>query len=1067
MKKKTNQILTFLLVFLVQISFAQEKTITGTVSDSSGPLPGVNVVVKGTSKGTETDFDGIYTIKAKTGDVLVFTFVGMKKVEKTVGATSKMDVLLDSDNLLEEVVVVAYGTQSKNSLTGSVSVIDQEQVENATFANPVKSLEGLVSGLRIIQADGNPGADPIIRIRGFNSINADSAPLIVLDGVPYTGSLSSINPRDIESTTVLKDASSTSLYGNKAANGVLMITTKSGGKNRLDINIDSRVGITQRGAKEYNIIESPGEFYESYHSVLANSEFYRQNVAGTPITIEQARQFASDNLIARVGNYNLFNVPDNQLVDPTTGRLNSAAVLQVNDRWEDALFRDAATFYSNNISLAGGTDDVTYYLSLGSETNNGYTVRSSFERHSARLKASSAKIFDVLTLSGDVAYAQSESQAVPSTLTAAGVPTTNFSNAFAWTRRIAPIYPAFQYDENWNPILDSSTPSGLAYDFGTPQFFPDGSSRGARNYAVGEHPLAVIENTIETNIRDNFNGGLRGKIDLPLDIKFEYVMNYLSQTDRGTDFTKPGAGAFAQAQNGLLTNTRNNFSAFTNQQLLTWKNNNDTHSFDVLLGHETYEENFTTLAVSKRNIIGDFSPILDNTAVYASASNYNTNYTTEGYFSRFIYGLKDTYFLNLTGRYDASSVFHPDVRWGAFWSVGGSWIMSNESFLEDSDIIDYAKLSANYGTTGNDRIFYPATTTRNFVTYENQFEIDENNGVLTQNLLYLGNEELTWEKSASFDISYEMSLFGRLNLALGYFRKETDNLLFNTPLPLSTGQASRPRNAGTMINSGLEVEAAWKIVNKDNFRVNFNANLSTLNNEITVLPNNNDPILVGNFRREVGRSLFEYYMVEFAGVNPDNGNAQYYTEDQTTGDRVITEDYSDAAEFGRTFSGKEAIPDVTGGFGLNIEFGDVSLGAQFAYQIGGYGLDSEYFSLLGETTQVVNFPDYDKTWTVDNPTASLPRVDPLVIDQYQFSDLYLVDLSYLSLSNINLSYTLSNESFEKFHINNVRFYGTINNAFLLYSARQGYDPRLNSVGRSSAEYGANRTIAFGVNINLN
>ncbi|WP_075342350.1 SusC/RagA family TonB-linked outer membrane protein [Tenacibaculum agarivorans] len=1067
MKKKTNQILTFLLVLLVQISFAQEKTITGTVSDSSGPLPGVNVVVKGTSNGTETDFDGIYTIKAKTGDVLVFSFVGMKKVEKTVGASSKMDVLLDSDNLLEEVVVVAYGTQSKNSLTGSVSIIDQEQVENATFANPVKSLEGLVSGLRIIQADGNPGADPIIRIRGFNSINADSAPLIVLDGVPYTGSLSSINPRDIESTTVLKDASSTSLYGNKAANGVLLITTKSGGKNRLDINIDSRVGITQRGAKEYNIIESPGEFYESYHSVLANSEFYRQNAAGTPITIEQARQFASDNLIDRLGNYNLFNVSDNQLVDPVTGKLNSAAVLQVNDRWEDALFRDAATFYSNNISIAGGTDDVTYYLSLGSETNNGYTVRSSFERHSARLKASSAKIFDVLTLSGDVAYAQSESQAVPSTLTAAGVPTANFSNAFAWTRRIAPIYPTFQYDENWNPILDSSTPSGLAYDFGTPQFFPDGSSRGARNYAVGEHPLAVIENTIETNIRDNFNGGLRGKIDLPLDIKFEYVMNYLSQTDRATDFTKPAAGAFAFAQDGLLTNARNNFSAFTNQQLLTWKNNNDTHSFDALLGHETYEENFTTLSLTKYNLIGDLSPILDNTSLYIRASNFNTNYTTEGYFSRFIYGLKDTYFLNLTGRYDASSVFHPDVRWGAFWSAGASWVMSNESFLEDSDVIDYAKLSVNYGTTGNDRIFYPGTTIRNLVAYENQFEIDENDGVLTQNLLYLGNEELTWEKSVSFDVSYEINLFGRVNLSLGYFRKETDDLLFHKPLSLSTGQASIPVNGGTMINSGIEAEVAWNVINKDNFKVNFNANASTLNNEITVLPNDNDPIPFGNFRREVGRSLFEYYMVEFAGVNPDNGNAQYYTIDDASGERVVTEDYSNAAAKGRTFLGKEAIPDVTGGFGLNLEIGDVSLGAQFAYQIGGYGLDSEYFSLLGETRQVINFPDYDKTWTVDNPTASLPRVDPLVDDQYQFSDLYLVDLSYLSLSNINLSYTLNNDAFKKFHVDNVRFYGTINNAFLLYSARQGYDPRLNSIGRSSAEYGANRTIAFGVNINLN
>ncbi|CAL2091111.1 SusC/RagA family TonB-linked outer membrane protein [Tenacibaculum sp. 190524A02b] len=1066
MRTKFNGIFTLILTFLMHISYAQEKTISGTVSDESGPLPGVTILKKGTTQGTETDFDGNYAIKAKQGEVLVFSFVGMKTVEKTV-TSSQLNVVMEGDNLLKEVVVVAYGTQSKNSLTGSVSVIDQEQVENATFSNPVKSLEGLVSGMRVIQSSGQPGSDPIIRIRGFGSINADSAPLIVLDGVPYSGSLNSINPKDIESTTVLKDASSTSLYGNKAANGVLLITTKKGVRNRLEINVDSRVGITQRGAKEYNIIQSPGEFYEAYHSVLANSEFHRQNVAGTPITLAQARQFASDNLMSRIGNYNLYNVPGDQLVNPVTGKLNSAATLLVNDKWEDALFRNAATFHSNNISLSGGSEDITYYLSLGSETNNGYTVRSSFERHSARLKATSAKIFDAVTLSGDFSYAKSESQAVPATLTAAGIPTTSFNNAFFWNRRIAPIYPVYKYDQNWNPIRDPNTPSGLAYDLGRPQFFPDGTSRGTRNYAPGEHPLAAIENTIETTVRDNFNGGLRAKIDLPLDIKFEYVMNYLSQVDQGTDFQNPNAGAFAQAQNGLLTNNRDNFSAFTNQQLLTWKRDNGNHSFDVLLGHETYEENFTTLSLSKRNLIGDFSPILDNTSVYASASNYNTKYLTEGYFSRFIYGLNNTYFLNLTGRYDASSVFHPDVRWGAFWSAGASWVMSNENFLKNSEVINYAKLSANYGTTGNDRLFYPGTSTRNLVIYENQYEIDESNGALTQQLFTLGSKEITWEKSASFDISYEMSLFNKVNLSVGYFRKETDNLLFNIPIPLSTGQATRPNNSGAMVNSGIETELSWNIINKENFKVDFNANLATINNEITALPNNNEPIVAGRFRREVGRSLFEYYIVEFAGVNKDNGNAQYYTFDQTSGEKIMTEDYSVAAADGRQYLGKEAIPDFTGGFGTNIQLGDVSLGMQFAYQIGGYGRDNEYFGLLGATQNITNIPDYHKTWTLDNPTAELPRVDPLSPDQYRFSSLHLVDLSYLSLSNINLSYTLDKEYLKKFHVNNVRFYGTINNAFLLYSARQGYDPRLNSIGNGSAEYGANRTIALGVNINLN
>jgi TonB-linked SusC/RagA family outer membrane protein len=692
MKTKFKGILTLLLAFIVHTTFAQEKTVSGTVSDESGVLPGVSVLVKGTNKGSESNFDGKYTIKANTGDVLVFRYLGYKALEKTIGVSTTINAtLLQDSNSLDEVVLVAYGSQSRASLTGSISVIGSEQIENATFSNPIQGLEGLASGLRVIQSSGQPGADPIIRIRGFGSINADSAPLIVLDGVPYSGALSSINPQDIASTSILKDASSTSLYGNKASNGVLLITTKSGKINKTQISIDTRIGVTQRAAKEYDVIGTPGKFYESYHSILANSEFYAQGQDGTPVTIADARQTASNNLIGELG-YNLFDVSDETLIDPTTGRLNNAANLLINDRWEDALFRNGASFKSTNINISGGSEDITYYFSLGSQTDNGYTVGSNFERTTARLKVNAKKIANVISLSGDVSYAKSKSQAVPSD------GTSSFNNAFSWARRIAPIYPVYQYDESWNPVLNANNPSGFAYDFGNVQIFPGGESRGPRNYAAGEHPLAVIENSTETNERDNFNAAFRAKIDLPLDIKFEYVVNLLTQVDQDIDFTRPGAGAFALSNNGLLNNSTDNFSAFTNQQLLTWKKEFGRHSFDILLGHETYVESFTTLGVNKRNLIGDFSPVLDNTSVYVSASNYNTNYTTEGYFSRFIYGLDNNYFLNLTARYDASSVFHPDARWGAFWSAGASWILSNEDFMKNSKIINYAKLAIEYST---------------------------------------------------------------------------------------------------------------------------------------------------------------------------------------------------------------------------------------------------------------------------------------------------------------------------------------------------------------------------------
>ena len=1061
MKTKFIKIITLVFMLVFQVSIAQDS-VAGTVTDAEGiPLPGATVNVQGTSTGVSTDFDGNYKINATQGETLVFSFVGYVEQTVTVDGTT-INVSLVTESSLDEVVVVAYGTQSKASLTGSVSVIGAEQIENSTFSNPAKSLEGLVSGLRVVQSNAVPGASPTIRIRGFGSINASNSPLIVLDGVPYSGSLNNINPQDIESTSVLKDASSTSVYGSKASNGVLLITTKKGKKNRKPtIIVDSKLGVTQRGTKEYNIMETPQEYYETYHSVLANSYYYNADADRNPVTKDAAMQLATNNLVSKLG-YNLYDVADTSLIDPATGKLNPAARLQVEDYWDDALFRDNADFISTNLNISGGSENIDYYFSLGHEDNNGYTIKSNFKRNTTRLKVSSSDIANFVTLDGDISFASSKSRAVPSTLSGS-TPTTFYQNSFSWTRRIAPIFPVFKYDQNWSPVLDPNNPSGFAYDFGQPQIFADGSQRGPRQYAVGEHPLAVIENTIETTKREALNVGLRAKFDLPYGIKFEYAASYLSESDSDTDFTMPGAGAFAASNNGLLTNGVNNFSAFTNQQLLTWKNDDDKHLFVVLLGLESYVQKFTILSLYKRNLIGDFSPVLDNSSVYGSASNYNTKYVTEGYFSRFIYGLDDTYYVNLTGRYDASSVFHPDERWGVFWSAGASWIMSNEDFFKGISAVDYAKFSVNYGSTGNDRIFYPGGG-RNYVAYENQYQISENNGQLAQELFSLGSKDITWEKSSTLNISLEANLFEKLNLSLAYYTKETEDLLFNNPIPLSTGQATRPENFGTMTNSGVEAEVILKAIEANDLTLTLNANLSTLKNEINELPR--DSINSGNFRRVVGKSIYDYYTVKSAGVNAENGNAQYYTID-SLGDQVITEDHDEAVSNGRMFLDKTAIPDFFGGFGANLEYKDFYLNLQFAYQVGGYGVDNEYFRLLGQRTEVTNFPDYDKTWTFDNTTADLPRVDPLQSDQYAFSDRYLTSLSYLSLNNINFGYTIKNETLKSRNINSVRVYGVVNNAFLLSSARQGYDPRLSLIGSSAGEYSMNRTVSLGLNINLN
>jgi TonB-linked SusC/RagA family outer membrane protein len=491
MKTKFNGFLTLLLALVVQISFAQTKTISGTVSDNSGPLPGVSIVIKGTTSGTETDFDGKYTIKTKTGDILIFRYLGYKMVTKNVGTSNSINAnMIENENKLDEVVVVAYGSQTKESLTGSVGVVEAKELDLVRQSNVIQGIVGKVAGVQVISNSGQPGAAPTVRIRGIGSINASNAPLYVVNGVPFQGSITSINQSDIESFSILKDAAAAALYGSRGSNGVIIITTKKGKKGKVSITADFSTTHTSRGSKDYDVIKNPGTFYEGHYQAMKNFLTHTRGFSDA-----QASTTAADNLIidqAQLGyqlGYNVYDVPNNQVIDPTTGKINPNANLLYQENWEDYLFRN--TFSNRSfVSVNGGSDNSRKYFSLGHEKNQAFLLNSNFERVTANFSIEQT-YNEKLKLGGTINYAHTY-QNLPDQGGIAG--------AFSWSRSIGPIYPVFGYELDGTPILDNL--GNQIYDFGD----GTGGTPQRRNFGSFANPYATVLNDIKKRNEDNING---------------------------------------------------------------------------------------------------------------------------------------------------------------------------------------------------------------------------------------------------------------------------------------------------------------------------------------------------------------------------------------------------------------------------------------------------------------------------------------------------------------------------------------------------------------------------------
>ncbi|MBO3099995.1 SusC/RagA family TonB-linked outer membrane protein [Gelidibacter pelagius] len=1076
MKTKFSLILTLCLVLVAQITFAQQKSISGTVSDESGvPLAGVNVLVKGTTTGTQTDFDGKYSINAKAGDIISFTYLGLTSQEMTVGASNTIDVTMAEDaSILDEVVVVAYGTASKESITGSITSVNSDAIAIRPVSNAAAALEGSAAGIQVNNTSGQPGDGVSIRIRGFTTINGSNSPLIVVDGVPFGGNLSDINPSDIESISVLKDASASTLYGNRASNGVVMIQTKSG-KGEGSMNLSVKQGFFNRGIAEYDRI-GPNDFMETMWKGYRNALLTDRPT----LTIAEANALASGNLFDESLKLNIYNVPNNQLYT-ADGKLNPNAQIlpgYADDlNWYDGIER-VGYRQEYNVNARNSNDKGGVYYSAGYLSENGYIKKSDFNRFTARMNADyRANDWLRYGLSIDGSHQKSSS------LSATTGSSASFVNPFMYARNIAPIYPVHLHDPlTGEYVLDDE--GNRRYDGG----------ETTRGQYVGRH--TVWEN--ELNSQRSFRNTLHGQVfadfnflnDFTFTIRGDLNVRNSENQSYNNAIIGDGAGNGGRASRSIYR-----YKNYTAQQILNWNRSFGDHNVEAIFGHENFYDNYNYLYGYKTTETFAGKEDLINFTEITNLYDYGVTYTTEGYFSRAKYNFKHKYFGEASFRRDGSSKFSKQKRWGNFWSVGGSWIISKEDFF-NVESIDNLKFRASYGQVGSDM------GAGNYA-YHALYTIAQNSNLAALYKEQNGAEDLMWETSSSIGAALEGRAFDRLNFTIEYFDKRSDNLLFDINLPLSSGSTSTgsatstiTKNIGTISNSGLELTLDVDVIRNQDWRWKVGANATFMKNKIVRLPEENreNGLISGNYKRMEGRSIYDFYTYQFVGVDQMTGNALYEPDSETYNVNGSNPDaelipaaflteingqyYTTNTTYGKRDWSGSAIPKVYGSFNTEIGWNNFTLSGVFTYSLGGKTYDSSYSSLMAISgAPSALHADILKSWdgvpegmTNTSPNRINPNGTPVVdFSRSSYnnatSDRFLQDGSYLVVKNINLNYKLSRQIVDRMSLKSMNFSLGVEN-LATFTKLKGMNPQQSFAGSSVNAFVTPRIFTFGVNVGL-
>lgn len=1041
------------LMYLTAIAQSQTR-VTGVVTARDGTTIIANIKIKNSNQGTSSNAEGQYVLEqVPSNAVLVFSSVGYKSTELSVDNRNVINVALDPDDqALDEVMVVAYGTARRNTFTGSAATINQKQLNDIPTVSFENALTGRMAGVQITNASGQAGAAPSIRIRGIGSMNASNEPLYVIDGVPavsgsggqmedylYTTNnvLNSLNPADIETITVLKDAAASSLYGSRAANGVVLITTKKGKEGKPVINLRSSIGFTPSWATDNyeaaGVQEQVNMLYQIFHD-------YRTSNGRT-------EEFANADALARLNDK--FNPHGYYFETTGTGLFENVIIKGMTDglenregkyyNWDDVMFR-TGIYQTNDVSVSGGNNQTTYYSSLAYTQDKNRIAINSFDRITGRVNLSQ-KVGKYVDFISNVSVSNNKQEGFNDTRNLGG-------NYFLQSRNLLfPLYWPTDYKtgEPWVERYGS-----YAYN---PVYYQNEWDNSTKTLRVAANETLSIQLLPDLNLKTVFsyeNNEVKEHLYYSAD-HFNGVTTQGSVDEISTSYLK------------MVSSTTANY----NKQF-------GKHNLGLLAGFEA-EKNKTDFQRATGTILPSSALPSVATAGERDASAYNWGYNMMSVLSRAEYNFEERYYASASYRRDGSSRLAPNNRWGNFWSVAGSWRISQESFMQNIEEISNLRLRASYGVNGT-------MPTENFgwrslTGYTNRY-MGQPGGAITA----LGNADLTWETNYTYNLALEFGLFkDRLHGSVEYFNRDSKNLLQDVPISRVTGFGSILKNVGEVNNRGFEIELGYDILNKGDWRWSASANASFIKSKVTKLYNGqqiiwNDPTgddARSQFVYREGESMLSFYGFEWAGVDPSNGRNVWYVNDPQDNQagafvfngRGATYNYSEAE---RIVLGS-AMPDVYGGLNTNIEYKSISLGFNFIYKIGGNLYDGAFKDMADdgyywERTRAQYY--YDHMWTANNTNGTLPKLDGNdLTDPMQYSSRQMYDASFLRLKNINLAYTLPSALAHKIGASNARLYFNGTN-LLTFSKYKIADPEVNQYGTRGWETPFGKTYTFGVELSF-
>lgn len=1078
-------------------------TVKGVVSDEAGePIIGATVVEAGNAKnGTATDINGAFSINVQPSASLQVSYVGyVTKIVKVDGQTNISVVLQENAQALEEVVVVAFGKMKKEAFTGSAGVMKADDLIKAQVSNAAQALAGRVAGVQLNNSSSQMGESPSLTIRGLGSISSGTEPLVVVDGMPYDGNISLINPQDIESMTVLKDAASNALYGARGANGVIMITTKKG-SGAAKVTFDAKWGVNSNAMPRYQTMNAQ-QFYETFYKSLYNyyiTDKYAET-AKLPATLTpaEAHKLVNQNLMntstSNVGpGYMIYTVPNGEDFILEGGRMNPKATmgaiwnyqgkeywLQPDDWSKEGLRNGFRQEYAAAVS--GGSNGLNFYGSFGYLDQDGIQPGSDERRLTARAKIDyqAKKWLKVGTNFNYTNYKFSQiSEGVVGTASSTTDINDNSSvqhsigigTLWSFIKNQAPIYPVFLRNAKKQVMIDQW--GQPMYDFANGE---QGLHRGSSS-AIGGN--SIFSNKYRQDTNDGHSYMVNGYADFMILPELTLTINGSSYTyDRkATYINSPFVDHYtSSSDNGYLSLTKYTTKTYNTQQLLNYAKTFDKHDVGVLLGHEYYNYSYNYISGSGKNFgiepTTEFGTLLTRNLVSSKSVTYNN----EGYFGRVLYNYDHRYYANASFRRDASSRFDKNHRWGSFWSAGAAWVMSHEDFF-NVDWIDMLKVKFSVGSQGNDNI-------GNY-RYADAYDIVNNNDEVAFQWKQKGTKNITWETNTNWNVGVEFDLFhNRLSGSIDYFYRKTSDMLFSLKTPPSAGYTSYFANLGDMRNAGFEIALDGTIMQTRDFRWTANFNIGYVKNKVLSLPSdaktmavdghagyvNADGAFVSlyNFYIGEGLPLYTWYVYKTAGLSEDG--AQLYWKDvlddkgKPTGKRETTENASQASYY---LAG-DAMSPWNGGFGTQLNYKGFDLSINLNFQLGGLVYDYTYQGLMGTGSQATGqnwHKDMFKAWTPENKGTDVPRLRAYELySQTARSDRFLTDASYLNLQNINFGYTLPRNLTERWGINRLRVFFSGENLGYV-SARRGLDPRMSNVGLTNPEmYSPMRTLSGGIQL---